>query len=359
MNQPPQDAPTPTTALQIFVKGLGISLPSILTLVILIWFGGVIYRYIIDPISWAVQYSIASVTSDARPADGLLDSPRLPQLKYTRAPYNATYRLTENRLASLKEVVDSKESIPVGLLEDDPRGVYIVYGNEAVPYEHYRDVARRTPAAEMPTNAPSLYERRVTFKFFGSSFLLSLLAVLFVLSGIFFVGRIVTVRLGAYLVERIERNVLGRLPLISKVYSSVKQVTDFFFSERTVEYNRVVAIEYPRKGIWSLGFVTGNSMRQLVEAAGEPIISVLIPTSPMPMTGYTMSLPRSHVVDLDISVDQAFQFIVSCGVLIPVGQAVTATTLADQVKAQIEEEPVEYPETGNGAARRDDEANSP
>ena len=109
---------------------------------------------------------------------------------------------------------------------------------------------------------------------------------------LYFIGRLVTVRIGAWFVQRFETVVLERLPVISTIYSAVKQVTDFLFSERQVEYNRVVAIEYPRRGIWSLGFVTGDSMLEMTVAAGEPLVTVLIPTSPMPITGYTMSVPR-------------------------------------------------------------------
>jgi uncharacterized membrane protein len=110
---------------------------------------------------------------------------------------------------------------------------------------------------------------------------------------------------------------IRRLPLVRNVYSSVKQVSDFLLSEREIEYTRVVAVEYPRKGIWSLGFVTGDSMLDIAAAANEPVISVLMCTSPMPMTGFTITLPRSEVVDLNITIDQAFQYIVSCGVVVP------------------------------------------
>jgi uncharacterized membrane protein len=129
--------------------------------------------------------------------------------------------------------------------------------------------------------------------------------------------------------------VLGRLPVISTVYSAVKQVTDFLFSERQIEYNRVVAIEYPRRGIWSLGFVTSDSMLEISTAAGEPLVSILIPTSPMPVTGYTMSVPRRDVMDLNITIDQAFQFCVSCGVLVPPHQQVTPELLQQELAKRL------------------------
>ena len=70
------------------------------------------------------------------------------------------------------------------------------------------------------------------------------------------------------------------------------------------------------KGIWSLGLVTGESMLGIAAAAQEPVLSVLIPASPAPFTGYTLTIKKSEAIDLDISIDQAVQFIVSCGVVI-------------------------------------------
>jgi len=144
-----------------------------------------------------------------------------------------------------------------------------------------------------------------------------------------------TARLGRWLMNKFETVVLGNLPVISNVYGSVKQVTDFFLTERKVEYNRVVAIEYPRRGLWSLGFVTSDSLLELTVAAGEPLVSVLMPTSPMPMTGFTISVPRNEVLDLNITIDQAFQYCLSCGVLVPTGQKVTPEALERELARHI------------------------
>jgi uncharacterized membrane protein len=152
---------------------------------------------------------------------------------------------------------------------------------------------------------------------------------------LYFLGRFVTARIGAWVVQKTETTFLAKLPLISHVYSSVKQVTDFFFSERTVEYNRVVALEYPRRGLWSIGFVTSDSMLEMTVAAGEPLVSVLMPTSPMPMTGFTVNVPRSEVIDLNITIDQAFQYCLSCGVLIPEQQKVSPELLQKELARRL------------------------
>jgi len=136
---------------------------------------------------------------------------------------------------------------------------------------------------------------------------------------LYFLGRFLAYGVGRVLYLALERSIT-QLPIIRTVYSSVKQVTDFVFSENETQFNRVVAVEYPRQGIWSIGFVTGEGMLDVRQAAGEPIISILIPTSPMPATGYTITVRKSETIELDITVDQAFQFIVSCGVVVPVVQ---------------------------------------
>ncbi len=73
----------------------------------------------------------------------------------------------------------------------------------------------------------------------------------------------------------------------------------------------------------------------MTAAAGEPLLSVLVPTSPMPVTGYTINLPKSEVVDLNITIDQAFQFCLSCGVLVPSQQRVTAELLQQELTKRL------------------------
>ncbi len=327
----------------IFLRGLAITLPSILTLVIVLWLGKLVYDYIVYPVSWVVRGIAANVVDDSRPRSELFRYDRLPPLDYV----GRQYLLTKAKSTSLEE--SRRSAIEAGTLRaDDPvpwewvagnderyAGVYHPLGKRAVPYLDYAQVAQTVPASRLPNTSTGVYMELVTIRYFGSTFSLSTLAVAIALLAIYFIGRLVRIRLGAYLVSKIESDVLGRLPIISNVYGSVKQVTDFLFSERKVEYNRVVALEYPRRGIWSLGFVTGEGMLQTTAAAGEPLVNVLIPTSPMPVTGYTMSVPRSHVVDLDLSLDQAFQFIISCGVLVP-PQQISPDLNASVIKREAE-----------------------
>src|SRR5690606_21937819 len=119
---------------------------------------------------------------------------------------------------------------------------------------------------------------------------------------------------------------------------------DFVFTEnQPVEYRRVVAVEYPRKGIWSIGFVTGESMPDIAVASGEPCVAVLIPTAPMPMAGCTVSVPKSGILDLNLTGEHAMQFCISCGVLTPPHQRLTREPLQRLVKTGVMKDPVGDP----------------
>jgi len=137
---------------------------------------------------------------------------------------------------------------------------------------------------------------------------------------IYIVGRLVASMVGRGLWGTVERTFF-RLPVVKQVYPYVKQVVDFLLSEKKIELSRVVAVEYPRKGVWSLGLVTGPGMRTLHGALGGDLLTVFIPSSPTPVTGYTITVNRQEVVDLPISIDDALRFTVSGGVIMPRGQA--------------------------------------
>jgi len=133
----------------------------------------------------------------------------------------------------------------------------------------------------------------------------------------YFVGTFI----GARLFRFVERWVM-RVPLVKKIYPSAKQVSEFFFAERKVDFRRVVAIEFPRKGTWMVGFVTGQGLKTLSDKCGQEFISVFVPFTPAPVTGYVVVVAKDEVVDLPMSVDEAIQFLISAGVVVPPAQRV-------------------------------------
>jgi len=143
----------------------------------------------------------------------------------------------------------------------------------------------------------------------------------FVLSlvAIYIIGRFVASFLGREFLRVLERTLL-RVPVIKQVYSFVKQVTDYLLSRPKFEFSRVVAVEYPRKGVWSVGLVTGPGMRTVQRSLGGDLLTVFIPSSPTPFTGYTITVSRSEVIDLPVSIDDALRFTVSGGVIMPINE---------------------------------------
>ena len=136
---------------------------------------------------------------------------------------------------------------------------------------------------------------------------------------IYIFGRFVASYIGRGVWRLTEQGLL-RLPVLRAIYPYVKQVTDFLFSEKKIEFSRVVAVEYPHKGVWSLGLVTGAGMRVLQNSAGSSLLTVFIPSSPTPVTGYTITVRRNEVLDLPMSIDDALRFTVSAGVIMPLNQ---------------------------------------
>lgn len=136
--------------------------------------------------------------------------------------------------------------------------------------------------------------------------------------------------LGSYIGRRLYARgeaMVNQVPLVGRVYPAVKQVTDFFVGQdrEKLAFNRVVAVQYPRKGIWSVGLVTGDTMSTIQAAAAEECMTVFIPSSPTPFTGYAITVPRSETVELPITVEDAMKFAVSGGVLIPPNQMIVRT----------------------------------
>lgn len=115
---------------------------------------------------------------------------------------------------------------------------------------------------------------------------------------------------------------LTRIPLVRSVYPYTKQLVDFFLSDNELEFDTVVAAPYPSEGVWAIGFVTGGGLKTIHEELDGPYVSVFIPTSPMPMTGFTVFLDAEKLIPLDISVDEALRVTVSAGVLVPTREQV-------------------------------------
>jgi len=158
----------------------------------------------------------------------------------------------------------------------------------------------------------------------GEWAVLDLIGLVVAIVLIYIVGAVFGSFVGRQLYRRGEET-LRRLPLFRQVYPHVKQVTDFLFGgteEKKKNFSKVVAVEYPRKGLWSVGLVTGDTMQSIQSEARDKCLTVFIPSSPTPFTGYVITVPAEDTIDLAVSIDDALRFTVSGGVIIPPSQLI-------------------------------------
>lgn len=267
------------------LRGLGALLPPLLTIVIFLWVGNTVARYVLTPLKDITRHVLVEYASDIRPETDFEEPPQ-----------------ERGAIAELNDQIFSRTS-------DDL----------FVPNEVYLSVENNLKRKDSrPQTAEDYYVRYVDQTYLRPWIVIPVFLSVFVLL-LSLLGRFMAVGIGRFFWGQFEA-LITSLPLVSNVYSSVKQVTDFLFSEPDFDITRIVAIEYPRKGIWTVAFVTGESLLDIESAANEPVLSVLIPTSPMPFTGFTITVKKSETVDLNMTIDQAFQFVVSCGVVVPESQ---------------------------------------
>ncbi|MBN1465882.1 DUF502 domain-containing protein [candidate division KSB1 bacterium] len=145
--------------------------------------------------------------------------------------------------------------------------------------------------------------------------------LLALLSILLLTGMIVRNILGRQLV-RLSDVILRRIPLVGHVYSTLQQIGQAFLSEQSETFKRAVLFEYPKRGIYSIGFITqdtkGVVQKQLSENKKEDCFSIFLPTTPNPTSGYLLFVPKANVIELEISVEEALKLIISGGSVVPV-----------------------------------------
>jgi uncharacterized membrane protein len=141
--------------------------------------------------------------------------------------------------------------------------------------------------------------------------------VLLTLAILLLVGAVASNFVGKKLV-RVGDAIVTRIPVVRSIYSSVKQVSDTLFSESGNAFRTAVLIQWPREGIWTIGFVTGSPGGDVSNyLRGEEFVSVYVPTTPNPTGGYFVMLRKSDCIELKMSVDDALKYVVSMGVVAP------------------------------------------
>lgn len=110
---------------------------------------------------------------------------------------------------------------------------------------------------------------------------------------------------------------LERIPVVRTVYSGAKNFAEIVFSDSSQSFKKVLLIEYPRKGVYSLAFQTSSELGEVQGRTGEPVVCTFVPTTPNPTSGFIIIVPRKEVIELDMEVDEALKMIISLGVVVP------------------------------------------
>jgi uncharacterized membrane protein len=147
--------------------------------------------------------------------------------------------------------------------------------------------------------------------------------VIFVFLGLTFLGFLAANLVGRSFIALGEA-ILERMPIIRSIYKSVKQIFETLFSQSGTSFRKVGLIEYPSKGVWTLVFISTPPTERVAALLpfGEPHISVFLPCTPNPTTGFYLFLPASQVTEVDLTPEEAAKLIMSCGVIQPEGQTV-------------------------------------
>ena len=263
---------------RFFGRGLAILLPSIITLWLLFQIFVFLFNNVAQPINYtlrsAILWSIDTFVDDPD------DRPKF-------------FRTTDGAVSTRVNVLVQQGELTPEEVEADPTAAR-ADAREALQ----RDQFRRVWENQYP--------------------LLQLSGLVLAIVLIYLAGLLLGNYIGKQLYTKLEK-LITQVPGFKQIYPHVKQVVDLIFGDSPMKAFREVAlVQYPREELWSVGFVTGEGYGEIKDAMeGEDIVSIFIPTSPTPMTGFVINVRRSEVIPLDMTVDQALRFIVTAGVLTP------------------------------------------
>ncbi len=267
---------------EFFFRGLGILLPSVITLALLWWAAGFLWVRVAEPINRAVRWGVV------QGAPLVLAPSALP----------GWYTVTESQVEAVRT-----ERIRLGLAK-----------------------APTTDAARMKLDETIRYQLRMSnlSEIWKRRFYLQPIGLVVAVILIYLAGLLVGNYLGRKIWLAIEKRAI-RFPVIKQVYPSIKQIVEFMLGggpqKNLLSSGRVVAVPYPRVGIWTVGLMTGETLMAIEDKAGVPCVTVFIPSTPTPFTGFTITVPADEVVELPLSFDDAIRFVVSGGVLVPPSQS--------------------------------------
>ena len=122
--------------------------------------------------------------------------------------------------------------------------------------------------------------------------------------------------LGRYLI-RIGERILNRMPIVRSVYNTLKQIFETVISEEKKSFQEVVLIEYPRKGLWAIAFISGENTGEIQGKMADDVVNVFLPTTPNPTSGFLLFVPKKDIIRLDMTPDEGAKYVISAGLVDP------------------------------------------
>ena len=220
-------------------------------------------------------------------------------------------------------LADIRDDLPDGQPDPDQNDVYRADGKlyrllddgHYVPLDVYMIALRGAGSSPQPTTGIDVYRRYVESRYMRPIVVIPVFLVVFI-AAMYLLGSLFAVGIGLALWDQFEL-AINRLPVVRSVYRAARQVTDYMLTEKSLDFKRVIAFEHPGPGQWQIGFVASEGLSKVSKLVGEPMLAVLVHVNPIPVSGYVRLVPKSQVIDLDMTVDQAVHYIVSFGVVLP------------------------------------------
>jgi uncharacterized membrane protein len=264
---------------RFFLRGLAALLPTVLTLWILVALWGVLLDNVARPVTRAIHWTLTS----NRAGKAVLET-------------TTGLRLYDAQFVSEKVRQEVGPDLPRVLADAEKNSGFVL---------DLSLIDRQALERELSTRIPPAF-----------GFVVGIV-------GVYFVGLLLGGYVGRLFWSLLEK-LIHSIPFVKKIYPYAKQIVDFFFGEKSTkrEFHAVVAVPYPHPGIYSIGFITGNGIKTLNDRANDEFVTVFMPSSPTPISGFTIFVPKHQVLPMNLSVDDTFRMMISGGVIVPPSERV-------------------------------------
>jgi len=142
------------------------------------------------------------------------------------------------------------------------------------------------------------------------------IGLLFVFILLTFIGFLTAGIVGRFIIKLGER-IISRLPIIRSVYGALKQIFESVLASSSKSFREVVLVEYPRKGIWAIGFITGDTQGEVQDSTKDEMVNIFLPTTPNPTSGFLLFIPRKDLMILNMNVEEGIKMVISGGIVTP------------------------------------------